>query len=85
MAEKKKTAATMVRIKNLQDGPRTYPLKDGSSVHLPGKYRGAEYPLVSSEQVGVVLEDAAKKGFVLIEKVKGGDVVGAGNAESDMD
>ena len=81
----KKTTCAMVRIKNLQDGPRTYPLKDGSGVHLPGKHRGAVYPLVAKDLIGPMLEAAAKKGFILIEEEKGGDAIGPGNAEGNMD
>ncbi len=89
MTEKSKKAASttsaMVRIKNLQDGPRTYPLKDGSGVHLPGKHRGAVYPVVAKELVGPTLEAAAKKGLILIVEEKGGEAVGTGNAESNVD
>lgn len=84
---KSKTGNTpgFAEIRNLKDGPRSYLLKDGSSLLLPGKHRGAVFPVIDADQVGDILRDAEKRGLIKIAEREGGDSVGAGNAESDVD
>ncbi|MDR1021024.1 MAG: hypothetical protein LBL73_09725 [Synergistaceae bacterium] len=77
--------AGYVEIRNLKDGPRSYPLADGTSLLLPGRHRGAAWPAIPAEKVNDILRKAERRGLIEIAGKKGGGAVGAGNAESDMD
>jgi hypothetical protein len=77
--------AALVEIRNQKDGPRSYPLTDGTSLLLPGKHRNAVYPMISRDKVNDILKDAERRGLIEIIEREGGDSVGPGNAESDVD
>jgi hypothetical protein len=82
---KANNANGMVEIRNLREGPRSYQLDDGSSLLLPGKHRGAVYPEIPNGKVNDILRDAEKRGLIEIVEKEGGDPVGTGNAEGDLD
>lgn len=63
MATSKKGAA--IRIRNNADGPRSYPLKDGGSVHLPARpVKGSAWVDIAAEQWSAALSRAERKGLI---------------------
>jgi hypothetical protein len=82
---KASNGAGLAEIRNLKDGPRAYLIGDGSSLLLPGKHRNAIYPLIPCSQINDILRDAEKRGLIEIIEKEGGDSIGPGNAESDVD
>ena len=56
-------------IRNLADGPRDYPLSDGSSIYLDPKGRATGIVRVQAENISGALHLAASKGLVLIEEI----------------
>ncbi len=58
----------LVRIENLADGPRDYPLKNGESIYLEPKGKRTIPVYVSPEVISEALLKAEKKGLVKIER-----------------
>ena len=56
-------------IRNLCDGPRDYPLNDGSSIYLGSKGRSTGIARIQLENVSEALRLAESKGLVLIEDI----------------
>ncbi len=56
-------------IRNLADGPRDYPLSDGSSIYLGSKGRATGIARVPAESISGALRLAESKGLVLIEDI----------------
>ena len=56
-------------IKNLCDGPRDYPLKNGESVYLGSKGRSTGIAKILTENISDALRNAEAKGLVLIEEM----------------
>ena len=56
-------------IRNLCDGPRDYPLKDGSSIYLGTKGRSTGIVRVRTEAISEAIRLAESKGLLLIEEV----------------
>ena len=56
-------------IRNLADGPRDYPLSDGSSIYLGLKGRATGITRVLAENISGALRLAESKGLVLIEEI----------------
>ena len=56
-------------IRNLCDGPRDYPLADGSSVYLGSKSRSTGIARVQAKNISEALRLAESKGLVAIEKI----------------
>ena len=56
-------------IRNLADGPRDYPLADGSSIYLGPKGRATGIARVPAENISGALRLAERKGLVLIEEI----------------
>lgn len=56
-------------IRNLADGPRDYPLSDGSSIYLGPKGRATGITRVPAENISGALRLAESKGLVLIEEI----------------
>lgn len=66
-----KNTVGRVRLRNQAPGQRDYPLKDGSSVYLPPKGKGVEWPEIPETQISDVMRTAEKKGALVIEAVPG--------------
>lgn len=64
----KRSTTPTVLIRNMEDGPRDYPLKDGSSVYLPPKGKPAHWEEMSEELFSEALALAEKKGFIQIKR-----------------
>ena len=56
-------------IRNLSDGPRDYPLADGSSVYLGSKSRSTGIAKIQTDNISEALRLAESKGFLLIEEI----------------
>ena len=56
-------------IRNLADGPRDYPLADGSSIYLGPKGRATGIARIQAENISGALRLAERKGLVLIEEI----------------
>ena len=56
-------------IKNLSNGPRDYPLKDGSSIYLKARSKNAGSVKIDEANMSDALELAAKKKLIKIEEV----------------
>ena len=56
-------------IRNLADGPRDYPLSNGSSIYLGPKGRATGIVRVAAENISGALRLAESKGLVLIEDI----------------
>ena len=56
-------------IKNLSDGPRDYPLADGSSVYLGSKSRSTGIAKINANNISEALRLAENKGLIAIEKI----------------
>ncbi len=56
-------------IRNLFDGPRDYPLADGSSVYLGSKSRSTGIAKIQTKNISEALRLAESKGLVAIEKI----------------
>ena len=56
-------------IRNLCDGPRDYPLADGSSVYLGSKSRSTGVAKIQTKNISEALRLAENKGLVAIEKI----------------
>ena len=56
-------------IRNLCDGPRDYPLKDGSSIYLGSKSLTTGIARIQAENISEALRVAESKGLVLIEEI----------------
>ncbi len=63
-------------IRNLCDGPRDYPLKNGESIYLGSKGRATGIIKVQVENISEALRNAEAKGLILIQEIKeeNGDV-----------
>lgn len=70
-----KNTAGRVRLRNTASGQRDYPLKDGSSVYLPPRGKGVEWPEIPEAQVSDAMRAAEKKGALVIEAVSGDKAV----------
>lgn len=62
-------------IRNLCDGPRDYPLNDGSSIYLGSKGRTTGITRIQFENVSEALRLAESKGLVLIEEISSEEVL----------
>ena len=56
-------------IRNLADGPRDYPLTDGSSIYLGSKGRDTGIVRVPLEKISNAIRHAEDKGLVAIEDI----------------
>lgn len=56
-------------IRNLADGPRDYPLADGSSIYLGSKGKATGIVRVPAESISGALRLAESKGLVSIEDI----------------
>ena len=56
-------------IRNLCDGPRDYPLKDGNSIYLGTKGRSTGIVRVRTETISEAIRLAESKGLLLIEEI----------------
>ncbi len=56
-------------IRNLCDGPRDYPLKNGSSIYLGSKGRTTGIIRITPEEISDALRLAENKGLVSIEEI----------------
>ena len=56
-------------IRNLCDGPRDYPLTDGSSIYLGCKGRSTGITRIRTDNISEALRLAENKGLVLIEEI----------------
>ena len=56
-------------IRNLCDGPRDYPLADGSSVYLGSKSRSTGIARIQAKNISEALKLATSKGLVSIEEI----------------
>ena len=57
-------------IRNLCDGPRDYPLADGSSIYLSSKSRSGGITRIPAESISEALRLAESKGLVQIEEIE---------------
>ena len=64
----KRNATPTVLIRNMEDGPRDYPLKDGGSVYLPPKGKPVHWAEVSEDVFSEALALAEKKGFIRVQR-----------------
>ncbi|MDR0652349.1 MAG: hypothetical protein LBG12_03480 [Synergistaceae bacterium] len=58
--------ARFVTVRNLDVGTRDYPLADGSSLYLPMKHKGADWPKIAESQISPALRTAERKGHIQI-------------------
>jgi len=72
----KKNTAPVLLIRNLADGPRDYPLKDGSSVYLPPRGKPVHWAEVQEDVLSDALARAERKGLIEVKR-------GAVEAEPD--
>lgn len=56
-------------IRNLSDGPRDYPLKNGESIYLGSKGRSTGIARIQYDDISDALRAAEAKGLVLIEDI----------------
>ena len=56
-------------IRNLCDGPRDYPLKNGESIYLGSKGRITGITRVQEENISEALKTAEVKGLILIQEI----------------
>ncbi len=56
-------------VRNLCDGSRDYPLKDGSSIYLGSKGRATGILRISAEAISEAMRLAESKGLLLIEEL----------------
>ena len=56
-------------IINLSDGPRDYPLKDGSSIYLKARSKKAGIVEIDEEKISSALKLAEKKKLIKIQEV----------------
>ncbi|MBQ9565528.1 MAG: hypothetical protein IJU98_08080 [Synergistaceae bacterium] len=66
----KKSAAPVLLIRNLADGPRDYPLKDGSSIYLPPRGKPAHWAEISEDAFSEALKRAEEKGAIQVKQVE---------------
>ena len=59
----------LVRIVNLSDGPRDYPLKSGAGLYLEPKGKRAPSVYIVPEEISDALLRAEKKGLIRIERM----------------
>ena len=64
----KKTTAPVLLIRNLADGPRDYPLKDGSSIYLPPRGKPVRWEEIPEDAFSPALEKAEKKGLIQVQR-----------------
>lgn len=57
-------------IKNLSDGPRDYPLADGSSIYFGSKGRSTGIVRLPCEKVSDAMRVAEHKGLLAIEEIQ---------------
>ncbi len=60
-------------IRNLCDGPRDYPLADGSSIYLGSKSRSTGIARIQAQNISEAIRLAESKGLIMIEKIHGGE------------
>ena len=58
----------MVRVINLADGPRDYPLKNGASIYLEPKSKHASPVYIAVNEISEALLRAERKGFIRINR-----------------
>lgn len=63
-------------IRNLCDGPRDYPLADGSSIYLGSKGSSTKTAQVNADKISEALKLAMSKGLVSIEEIPEEEAVG---------
>ncbi len=56
-------------IRNLCDGPRDYPLSDGSSIYLGSKSHSTGIARIQTENISDALRLAESKGLLSIEEI----------------
>ena len=59
-------------IRNLCDGPRDYPLKNGDSIYLGSKGRSTGVVKILTENISDAIRTAETKGLLSIQNI-GGD------------
>lgn len=64
----KKSASTVLLIRNLADGPRDYPLKDGSSIYLPPRGKPAHWAEISEDVFSEALARAEERGLIDVKR-----------------
>ena len=64
----KKNASSVLHIRNLSDGPRDYPLKDGSSIYLPPKGKPIHWEEIAEELFSDALVRAEEKGLIEVKR-----------------
>ena len=64
----KKNAAPGLLIRSLADGPRDYPLRDGTSVYLPPRGRGVQWTPIPEDGLSEALTRAERKGLVEVRR-----------------
>lgn len=66
-----KTDRGRLMIRNLEDGPRSYPLAGGGSVYLPSRALDAscahKWTLIDAAEMGPELKEAAARGAVAVK------------------
>ncbi len=56
-------------IRNLADGPRDYPMADGSSVYLGSKGRAESVARIPAENISEAMRIAESKNLLAIEEI----------------
>ena len=64
----KKNTSTVLLIRYLADGPRDYPLKDGSSIYLPPRGKPAYWAEISEAVFSEALARAEERGLIDIKR-----------------
>ena len=57
-----------ILIRNLENGPRDYPLRDGSSIYLPPKGKPVHWAEIDSGNFSPALERAEERGFIDVKR-----------------
>ena len=66
----KKAAIPVVLIRNMADGPRDYPLRDGSSIYLPPRGKPIHWEEIPEDAFSPALALAEKKGLIQVQRAE---------------
>ena len=55
-------------IRNIEDGPRDYPLNDGTSIYLPPKGKPVHWTEIEDKNFSPALERAEERGFISVKR-----------------
>ncbi|MBR1602302.1 MAG: hypothetical protein IJ667_02555 [Synergistaceae bacterium] len=57
-----------IYIRNMEDGARDYPLKDGKSIYLPPKGKPVHWAEIAENNFSPALAQAELRGFIQVKR-----------------